>query len=1129
MDNSLGMDRKPQAELVQEDLQARKTALDVSRSFLMQAPAGSGKTEVLTQRFLALLARVEQPEQILALTFTRKAASEMRYRVLKALHLASSSDQPDAEPALSRWRLARDVLKRNQELNWGLLASPHRLRLMTIDSLCANLVKQSPLAVQYAGYTVAQDAQPLYSQAVQTIFSDYESEWLPSLQRLLMYFNTDHAYFQQLLSDLLANRDAWLSDAQVFQDGVASGRFSEDTVFTLFDQHLQSLKEALTKQLHNAFSMMDLWDELWALVCFAQGQLGQVLRSGLRPAELTAHDWQALSHVILKKDGGIRARLDKNSGFPTTAKAEKQAMQAILQRLAGADQWPLINMILQLLLKAPVQYTDDPQHGLAFDLFRVGLAAVNALDIIFKQHRQVDFLGLAQAAFEAFGDEMTPTELMLRFDHRIQHLLMDEFQDTALSQIRLFERLISGWQYDDGRTLFFVGDPMQSIYGFRKADVNLFYDIKQNGLAGVPLDFLQLRQNFRTKPALVNELQSVLAPLFPAQEDSLLYQVTFSKAVAKSQEETQESLLNGALFEDKEHEISWMINQIQACLRGEGNIAILIRKKSQVPPITQALRRADIPYTAVDLDPLWAFTAVKDLFHLAAVLFDTPQLYHYMAVCRTPFVGLSLSGLVSMSQEWKKDPGFTHASSASFQQLPPIEQERVTCFLRILVLFKEATHLSVVERLRGLWYAMLGPEILDEEEQAPVEAFWDVLEEVTDAGRVDIQRLQAALEKSNTSVYHPDARIEIMTIHRSKGLEFGSVFVPFMQDFSGRGMSGLVEILTFQLGNMHVPQTLFGMRGSSDADQKKKATEVNSVNGFLKAIQNKRDDHELARLFYVAVTRAEHQLFLSATLELNSKGEQKPKSGSILEQLIPRYIKPAVLDTTEVVETTAQVKQVIHPLKAIDIDHVRRVSQHSRWLKTRQNRAFKAGASQKGDYWPAHVRHQQGAFIPRARGELIHHWLSSAQLDWLDKPLLHWKPWFAHAIKSFGWRIRQQEYLIDAALVSLEAVISSDHLKWVLQERDVCFKERAWQCLAKDKSLMTLRPDLVFEEDEHLWIVDFKTTEEDKPLSEKHLKQAYGEQLSEYVRLFKKQGYKKIKPAVFIIGASTATLKEMAL
>src|SRR5437762_2534088 len=117
--------------MIPPDADVRERALDIGNSFLVQAPAGSGKTELLTQRFLALLGEVETPEAIVAITFTRKAAGEMRSRISGALKKAEGER-------------ARRVLERDAELGWGLLENPSRLRVMTIDSLCASLTGQMP-------------------------------------------------------------------------------------------------------------------------------------------------------------------------------------------------------------------------------------------------------------------------------------------------------------------------------------------------------------------------------------------------------------------------------------------------------------------------------------------------------------------------------------------------------------------------------------------------------------------------------------------------------------------------------------------------------------------------------------------------------------------------------------------------------------------------------------------------------------------------------------------------------------------------------------------------------------------------------------------------------------------------
>jgi ATP-dependent exoDNAse (exonuclease V) beta subunit len=126
-----------------EDLRSRELSIDPARSILLQAPAGSGKTTVLTQRLLSLLSVVDEPEQILAITFTRKAAAEMRSRVIRALSVAASGN---GEADALSLRLARAVLDRSHALRWGLLEQPGRLRIQTIDSFNFWLASQLPIA-----------------------------------------------------------------------------------------------------------------------------------------------------------------------------------------------------------------------------------------------------------------------------------------------------------------------------------------------------------------------------------------------------------------------------------------------------------------------------------------------------------------------------------------------------------------------------------------------------------------------------------------------------------------------------------------------------------------------------------------------------------------------------------------------------------------------------------------------------------------------------------------------------------------------------------------------------------------------------------------------------------------------
>ena len=121
----------------------------------------------------------------------------------------------------------------------------------------------------------------------------------------------------------------------------------------------------------------------------------------------------------------------------------------------------------------------------------------------------------------------------MRLDYRIRHILVDEFQDTSSLQIGLLERLTAGWEAGDGRTLFVVGDAMQSIYGFRKANVSLFIRTRELGIGGVGLTALDLSTNFRSAPAIVEWVNNSFASIFPNRDDRTRGQVCYRPSTAQ--------------------------------------------------------------------------------------------------------------------------------------------------------------------------------------------------------------------------------------------------------------------------------------------------------------------------------------------------------------------------------------------------------------------------------------------------------------------------------------------------------------------------------------------------------------------------------------------------------------------
>ena len=203
-------------KLLSDDKQARRDALDISRSFIVQAPAGSGKTELLIQRYLNLLASVDNPEEVLAITFTRKAAAEMQLRVVQALELADSDAPPLEEHERITFDLARSALDRDQNLSWNLVANPRRMRIQTVDSLNALIARSQPLtAIGGArGSAILADAEmhSLYQNAA-TLTLDQLAETGPlhaATRQVLAHVDNSTWLYIAYLVGMLRTRDQWL-------------------------------------------------------------------------------------------------------------------------------------------------------------------------------------------------------------------------------------------------------------------------------------------------------------------------------------------------------------------------------------------------------------------------------------------------------------------------------------------------------------------------------------------------------------------------------------------------------------------------------------------------------------------------------------------------------------------------------------------------------------------------------------------------------------------------------------------------------------------------------------------------------------------------------------------------------
>ena len=335
------------------DSTERERALEPSRSFIVQAPAGSGKTELLIQRYLALLATVESPEEIVAITFTIKAAGEMRGRVLAALADARAGKLPGGPHEARTLALARAVVERDRREDWRIDDNPVRLRIQTIDALCAALARQMPVLSRFgAAPETIEDASAMYLEAARGAIGLVESGGAVAadIECLLAHLDNDAARLESLLAGMLQRRDQWIRHVVRIGDG--------------------ALDRA---QLEAALA-----HERQRLVARA---------AALYPGASTgAPDaWQALAQSLLTKEGTWR----------------KKSPEA--QALAGLPQAePLREALARLCGSRPAAYSDAQWEALA----AIGVPAQHAiatLRLVFAADGRVDFVEVAQAALRALG------------------------------------------------------------------------------------------------------------------------------------------------------------------------------------------------------------------------------------------------------------------------------------------------------------------------------------------------------------------------------------------------------------------------------------------------------------------------------------------------------------------------------------------------------------------------------------------------------------------------------------------------------------------------------------------------------------------------------------------------------
>ena len=870
------------------DYAQREQALNPAGSFIVQAPAGSGKTELLIQRYLKILGLIEYPEEIIAITFTRKAAAEMQGRIVNALERARNNVPPEDDATSLTDELARTVLIQDQKYNWQLQNNPGRMRIQTIDSLCAWLTRQMPILSRFGAQPeTLEDASELYLEAAEQTLSELESDesWSDDIALLLGHLDNNLPKVKQMLAHMLAKRDQWLRhvEKEIHRDEFESAlKHIVESTLSLARQSFPKEHELefLECVRHATENLAREDADTSLLVCHGIDHL-----PGTTAIELPR--WQALVEFCLTKNNEWRKRADKNLGFPVTkdSKPWKDRFQALLSHLSGDHN--LLNLLIEVRHLPPVTYTNS-EWRIVQALCQLLRLADGKLRQLFGAQNQMDFNGITRAAIGALQTDQLPTNLALHLDYQIKHLLVDEFQDVSNSQYQLLQQLTAGWSPEDGHSLFLVGDPMQSIYRFRQAEVGLFINTwNEKRLDQVPLMQLTISVNFRSQAGIVNWVNDAFRQVLPENSDAARGAVEFSEAIAFHKERTTDAVIVHPLIAaDSQAEASKVLALIQSTRQTnpDGNIAILVRNRTHLMNIVPLLKQAGIKFRAVDIDPLGHLPAIQDLLALTRALQHFANRIAWLAVLRAPWCGLTLTDLLILVGRHRYSTVWECIHNDELvKKISRDGQQRILKIRAVMQLYFSSQRRRTLRRsVQSVWMSLGGPATLgDETDLENAETFFDLLDEYDIGG--ELKNQDEFSERVEKLFAVPDVnaneQLQIMTIHKAKGLEFDTVIVPGLHR-AGRHDD---PPLLWWTENPYGQRQDFLLAPVREAGQT-----IAPIYDFVKRLEQERKFNEQARLLYVAATRAKRQLHLLASIPINSKGEMgNPASDSLLKHLWP--------------------------------------------------------------------------------------------------------------------------------------------------------------------------------------------------------------------------------------------------
>ncbi len=936
--------------------QITQDACHPQRSVVVEACAGSGKTWLLVSRILRLLLDGAKPSEILAITFTRKAAQEMRGRLDEVLlQLATCSESKLIEELLLRG-LSHDqalaLMPKARSLFEEVLSNPHPLSIDTFHGWFTRLLKGAPLGSGVPqGLSLRDDFKRLQDECLKDWWAQLPSGDNPATKTAYELLvkelgaNNANQLFIGPKGFLTVKAEWWRYLEQCKKSGIHPEQAVSDRSDWL------SIEDPLKKHLEDSDALMNLMslgshlenggtnDKKYAraiqagLTMHAHGFSMDDIATALRPAFLTS---EFEIQKKLKASGDLKKSL---KGLPNSEQLEQQIDRA-------REAWA------QILYDHYCWAADARAHRIHQAWLTVGVDMLAHYQAQKEVLRVQDFSDLEAYTAQLMLSSDIAHYLQARLDAKYKHILIDEFQDTNPLQWQIVLSWLNAYSDEEDKpTVFLVGDPKQSIYRFRRADVRLFNQAKEYLRSNFQAIIHPFNKTRRNSPAVLNAVNAVfqladVPPTYPFETQERNPQASNSYGhgevvclplIAAPQIEIKEDRkalsdayldLNNESKAQQSYEEALQVAQLILQIKNEKNAAwsdflVLLKSRTPLTQIERAFRSVGIPCDSPRQGGLLKTLEAEDLVALLSVLMTPTNDLALAQVLRCPMYGLSDSDLMDLVSEKQKSQ-----IDSLWQLMSSVDHRHHAIYQTISDWAELAKRLPVHDLLDHIYhqaqlrrrYAAAAPVLQRDQVLSNLDAFLSLALEL-DGGRYpSLSRFIAELklikrgadEESpdegdaavddavgdDESVSSSESRVRVLTIHAAKGLESRFVFV--MNANVNRSNRDSVSILMSWPPGEAGPEHISPMFSGKPKDPAREMLRQNEKD--IETIEN-------WNLLYVALTRAKESVYISGAA---AKGDQAVAANSWYDRLlragIPQKTMPLITEQEKLETLTSNPK-----------------------------------------------------------------------------------------------------------------------------------------------------------------------------------------------------------------------------